>query len=110
MTPIKCIRKYCLWCCNEQYKEVQLCTDDKCSLFYYRFSKKDKRAELSSIKSIRKRCLDCKAESFTDVKECDDKNCSLYTYRFGKNPNIKISEERRKELSERLALIRKNRA
>lgn len=42
-TPIKAIRKYCLWCCAGSRKEVRECRIKNCSLHYYRQGKNPKR-------------------------------------------------------------------
>lgn len=39
-TPLKAIRKKCLDCCCNQYKEVKLCHLKDCSLWPYRFGKR----------------------------------------------------------------------
>jgi len=36
ITPAKAIRKYCLWCSNNQPKEIRLCPSKDCSLYRYR--------------------------------------------------------------------------
>ena len=109
MTPIKSIRKYCIWCCNGQSKEVALCNGTDCSLYHYRFSKKGEGAIKSSIKSIRLRCIDCMDGSPGEVKNCDETECTLHFFRMGKNPNIKLSEKRKEQLRKNMALIRKKR-
>ena len=35
-TPVKAIRKKCIDCCNEQYKEIRNCTVINCALYAYR--------------------------------------------------------------------------
>lgn len=50
---------------------------------------------LTPIKAIRAKCLDCCCGSAREVEFCPILDCSLYPYRFGKNPNIKLSDERR---------------
>jgi len=39
-TPLKAIRKKCLDCSNNQYKDVKLCPIVRCSLWPYRFGKR----------------------------------------------------------------------
>lgn len=36
-SKLKAIRKYCLWCCLDQPKEVKLCPSVSCELYPYRF-------------------------------------------------------------------------
>lgn len=38
-TPIKAIRKYCLWCCGGSRKEVRECPVFDCPLWKFRFGK-----------------------------------------------------------------------
>jgi len=51
---LKQIKKYCLWCCNEQINEVKLCPDKICPLWPYRFghnpSLKGKRGNPEALK------------------------------------------------------------
>ncbi len=39
VSKLKAIRKYCLWCMNDQYTEVDLCPTEDCSFFIYRAGK-----------------------------------------------------------------------
>lgn len=39
---LKAIRKYCLWCVNEQVIEVRLCPSEDCPLWIYRFGHRPK--------------------------------------------------------------------
>ncbi len=57
LTPMRAIRKKCLECSNNQWKEVELCPIGYCSLYSYRFGKrpetvarkKSKHAEVNRI-------------------------------------------------------------
>ncbi len=89
-TPLKSIRAYCIWCCNDQPKEVRLCPSQKCPLWAYRFGKKPDKSKVkkpSPLKAIRARCLDCVGQSRKDVEKCETV-CALNFYRMGVNPNI----------------------
>ena len=91
LTPLKSIRKYCLWCCKEQPKEVRLCPDKSCPLNKVKSGKGTKGRGLRLMRIIRDRCLNCVGFISKDVKECyfDGKRdvfCFLYPYRFGKRP------------------------
>ena len=106
-SPLRSVRAYCLWCCNDQANEVRLCPSTNCPLHVYRSGHKPKNISKlpSVIKSIRLRCLDCSGYELKRVKNCPfgkalpperrnkpDSNaenypCSLYPYRMGKNPN-----------------------
>lgn len=104
MSIRKAIRKYCLWCCNNQKNEVLLCPDKSCSLWGYRTST-TKEHKLSSLKAIKARCRDCLPEGRNSVKNCEDIECALHPYRLGKNPFRKkriYSEEEKRALRERL--------
>jgi len=50
LTPIKAIRKYCLWCCCGSYKEVKECPVVDCPLYEYRMRKNPKRKFKSTSK------------------------------------------------------------
>lgn len=91
MTMRQAIRKYCLWCCDGQSNEVELCIDKTCSLWGYRLNKriKDYPYKLTSLKAIKIKCKDCQLENRNDVKNCGYSNCHLYPFRLGKNPNRK---------------------
>lgn len=41
-TPIRSIRKHCLYCCNGSFNLVKECTVADCALFTYRFGKRPK--------------------------------------------------------------------
>ncbi len=43
LTPLKAVRAHCRGCCNDQVKEVALCTVTSCFLWPYRFGRR-KRA------------------------------------------------------------------
>ena len=42
-TPVKSIRKYCLWCSGDSYSEVKQCVITDCPLFPYRLGKSPNR-------------------------------------------------------------------
>ena len=89
LTPVKAIRKKCLWCCLDQPSEVRLCPCKECSLYPYRFGHKPKNAavpKVNTLKAIRLRCLDCSAYLPSRVRECPICDCVLYPYRLGRNP------------------------
>ena len=44
MTPLKAVRKKCLWCCCNQPKEVKLCQIEDCPLFQFRLGKNPNRS------------------------------------------------------------------
>ena len=71
--------------------------------------------EVSPMKAIRKKCLDCSCGSSEEVKNCFAKKCPLYQFRFGykldENGNKKkknLTDEQRKEMSEKLKKVREN--
>ncbi|MEE9432516.1 MAG: hypothetical protein V3V16_15825 [Melioribacteraceae bacterium] len=98
--PLKTIRNFCLKCCNNQPKEVKLCTcnkpDNYCVLYPYRFGNKPKneKVKLTPIKAIREKCVDCSVYELGKVSGCifdgkQEDKCSLYNFRMGKNLNRK---------------------
>ena len=71
--------------------------------------------EVSPMKAIRQKCLDCSCGSSEEVKNCFAKKCPLYQFRFGykldENGNRKkknLTDEQRKEMSEKLKKVREN--
>jgi hypothetical protein len=53
LTNLKKIRKYCLWCCNGQKNEVELCPSLECSLYQYRFGKNTNlKGNVNAFKNI----------------------------------------------------------
>jgi len=87
--PLKAIRTYCLWCCNDQWREVELCPAEDCPMWPYRFGRKPKdQPSRSRLKVIRERYLDCVGYSQKAVRDCWDTSCPLYEYRMGKNPKL----------------------
>lgn len=93
LTPLKAVRKNCLWCCADQPAEVRLCPVEACALHEYRMGKRPESPKLTPIKAIRARCRDCCGETWADVRDCpgfelDAGPCPLYPYRLGKNPYV----------------------
>ena len=88
MTPLKAIRKYCLWCGGDSPKEVRDCVVKECVLWGFRMGRLPENRKLTSLGSIRARCMDC-ANGKTNAALCSDKDCALYIYRNGKNPKRK---------------------
>jgi len=89
LTPVKSIRKYCLWCMNRMTVEIKVCPITDCPLYLFRLSKRPKGN--SPLKAIKKHCLPDCAENRDDVKNClfngiNDELCPLWQYRFGKRP------------------------
>jgi len=84
LTPLKSIRKFCLWCCDNQYTEVEQCTVTDCEFHSFRFGKKIIKGSL--IKVIRNKCLDCGEGTSQAVKKCVFNDCPLYPYRNGRSP------------------------
>jgi len=87
--PLYAIKKYCLWCCGDNPKEVKLCPVENCPLYPLREGKKPKEFKGSVLKAIKMRCFDCSDFDWKRLKECEFKDCPLYPYRLGKNPNLK---------------------
>jgi len=87
LTPLRAIRKYCLWCGNGQANEVKLCTCGHCPLYLFRFGKKEIKGSL--LKAIRELCKGCGEGTPFAIRNCEFTDCPLYPFRFGKNPAMK---------------------
>jgi len=85
LTPLKAIRKYCLWCVLKNSLEVRLCQDNTCPLYPLRFGKR--KQSYSVLKAIRQRCKDCSEGTLPAIKNCEFPDCSLFIYRSGHNPS-----------------------
>lgn len=83
-TPLKAVRKYCLWCCENQTKEVQVCPKKGCPLYNFRFGRKILGGK--TLKFIKARCLDCGEGTPQAVNKCEFIDCLLFPYKDGKNP------------------------
>jgi len=104
-TPLTAIRAYCLWCCGNSSREVELCPSTDCALYFYRLGKIPAGASRRLLKVIRSRCLEC-VDGPGEVTRCaaheafaGQPPCPLWLYRFGRNPNIseKARTKRRKQ-------------
>ena len=84
MTPLKSIRKNCLWCANNFPAEVRICSCKNCSLFPFRMGKKTKKGSL--IKVIKRHCFNCGEGTAQKVRACDLTDCFLFPYRNGESP------------------------
>ena len=95
-TPLKSIRKFCLWCCCGNYTEVKLCPAADCPLHKRRLGKGGDRL----LKIIRAKCLDCSGWKAMDVRNCifngkSEEICILYPYRMGHRPKIEGRPKKR---------------
>ncbi len=52
-TSVKVIRKFCLECMGNSYKDVRECPSQRCFVFQYRFGKNPKRAGITNTGSIK---------------------------------------------------------
>jgi hypothetical protein len=50
---IKAIRKKCLECCCDQYKEIELCPTQTCSLYEFRFGRNPTDAEIAAVQDVK---------------------------------------------------------
>ena len=132
-TPLKAVRRHCLWCCNGSFSEIKLCPAKACPLWPFRHGHRpnaEDRAAVadqrlfplerdltgatfhgSALRAIRLRCIDCSGNSDVDVRACKfgpghPTPCDLHHFRLGRNPNISHSDERKKAAAGRLALAR----
>jgi hypothetical protein len=61
------------------------------------------------LKALRARCLDCCCGNATEVRKCVAVDCPSWPFRMGANPfraKREISDERKREMAERLARAR----
>jgi hypothetical protein len=123
-TPLRAVRRHCLWCCNGSFNEVRLCLAKSCPLWPFRHGRNPAAAEraavagqpvhplertlagASGLKAIRRRCLDCSGGTDAAVRSCAFSDCALHAFRFGRNPNIVRSPERKEADARRLALAK----
>lgn len=84
--PLYAVKRYCLWCCGDQPKEVKLCPAEDCPIHPLRQGKRQESFKEPVLKAIKMRCYDCSGFEWKEVKECQFIDCSLYPYRLGKNP------------------------
>ena len=52
--------------------------------------------------AMRRRCIDCSGGNMAEVRSCKYDTCPLHSFRMGKNPNIRLSPERKAQLLTRL--------
>jgi hypothetical protein len=116
ISPLRTLRRYCLWCCNGSANEVRLCAAKRCPLWTFRFGNRatpeDKAVVAdgklyplerlltggefhdnggTALKAIRRRCIDCSGGSSIGANGCTASDCNLHPFRQGKNPNFRIS-------------------
>lgn len=86
LTPLKSVRKQCLFCMDNQSNEITLCpsdgkTTDKCPLWNFRFGKRI--IGVSVMKAIKTYCKICVE---IVARKCPFSECSLFPYKQGRNP------------------------
>lgn len=86
LTPLKAIRKYCMWCCLENNIEVKQCPVTKCAIHPYRFGHGNENATKTPCKAIKAKCTDCSGFDAQERMNCKFTDCSLYKFRNGHNP------------------------
>ena len=93
LTPVKAIRKYCMWCMIGSSEEIKNCTSgDECILFIWRYGKRPTtKKRLTPIKTIRKKCINC-SETYEEIKTCEENDCPLHVYRMGKRPIVSTQD------------------
>lgn len=90
LSPLKSIRRECLYCMSSSRLLVRDCPSTACRLWPYRLGKRPTSGAHRPLRAIRKHCLAC-AGSSDAVRNCDGKLlggkiCPLHRFRFGKNP------------------------
>src|SRR5215470_9872701 len=117
--PLSAGRQYCTWCCGSA-SEVNRCPARSCPLWPFRSGRKptpeiladagdrtmyplERRTQVGGfyegggtpLKAIKYLCRDCSGGSKVDVRACSYADCPLHPFRLGKNPNRRMSEEKR---------------
>ena len=100
LSPSASVRKFCVECVGNQYKQVRDCTAINC--FFYNYRMKD--GGLVLLKTIRNYCLHChgwpikegnldpeykdggQGFAWKEAKSCTDKSCFLFAFRPGTVP------------------------
>jgi hypothetical protein len=125
--PLRAVLAYCLWCCDGNASEVARCPARRCPLWHLRSGHRPTASDIEQnadvtmhpseraatvsevyggagavLKAIRRRCIDCSGGSLAEVRACKCDTCPLHPFRLGKNPNIRLSPERKAELLTRL--------
>jgi len=85
-SPLKAIRRHCLWCCCDQSNEVKHCGAVSCNSHPLRMGKSV--AGLRPLTVIKNHCAECSGES-GHARDCKLESCALHPFRSGKNPNRK---------------------
>ncbi len=125
-TPVKALRRHCLWCCNGSRNGVSLCPNKACPLWLFRFGRgptpeiREAVADIelypleteqtgadvagrSALKSIGANCIDCSGGSKVEARACMIKNCDLHPYRTGKSGHTRqLTNEQRAAAAERV--------
>ena len=100
LSPLRSIRKHCLWCANGSYEVIRECNAaGLCPLHPLRMGKAVKG--ISPLKTIRAKCLEC-VEGPKEVRECTGEilfhgNCPLHPYRMGKGNRAQASKKSSQE-------------
>ena len=91
-TPLKAIRKYCLWDMQGSYKEIERCPELEadCPFLPFRFG--EETQENNPLMAIRLVCLHCVGGRWKDIFDCEDKDCSLYSFR-PKRKSLQIAKQ-----------------
>jgi hypothetical protein len=96
LTPLKSIRKECLYCMGDSPKLVGECETITCVLWSYRTGRIAPGADRRLLKVIRSFCKRCVGTSL-EVQKCtgkmlDGTTCYLHPYRCGKRPKTHEQE------------------
>lgn len=88
LTPLKSIRKECLYCMGGSFKLVAECETITCGLWSYRMGRIEPGADRRLLRVIRQFCLQCVGSS-DEVRKCNGKMleggvCNFHPYRRGK--------------------------
>jgi hypothetical protein len=91
LSPLKAVRHFCLDCCCESAKEVELCPANTCPMWPFRFGRypTEHVGPKSVLRPIKEKCRDCMPQSISAPKKCEKKCCPVWPYRMGTNPKLK---------------------
>ena len=131
VSPLRAVRRHCLWCCNGTSNEVRQCTAVHCALHPYRFGRRPDGEMLAALagvethpveipeahfakgprvlRAIRRRCIDCSGGTTLGAGACSTVGCDLHPFRRGKGNRV-LSDAQKAAMAERLARINPRRA
>lgn len=105
LSPLKSIRKHCLWCANGSFEVIRECNaEGLCPLWPLRMGKRV--IGTSPLKTVRAKCLEC-VDGFKAVKECTGDfltgdSCPLHPFRFGRGNRVRSDLKKNRDRDDSL--------